>query len=112
VATDWAEIVGLYDELLRYQPTLVVEANRAVAVAMAQGPAAGLALFDAMAGNPRAVGWPPFHVARADLLGRLGRNSEAVDAYQVALALEPPAVERAFISRRILSLRSRKTTGR
>jgi RNA polymerase sigma-70 factor, ECF subfamily len=111
-ATDWAEIVGLYDELLRYQPTLVVEANRAVAVAMLQGPAAGLALFDAMAGNPRAVGWPPLHVARADLLGRLGRNSEAVDAYQVALALEPPAVERAFISRRILSLRSRKTTGR
>ncbi len=67
---------------------------------------------NALAERLSSFSGPPYHVARDDLLGRLGRNSEAVDAYQLALALEPPAVERAFISRRILALRSRKTTGR
>jgi len=103
-ATDWREIVGLYDELLRYEPTPIIEANRAVAVAMVEGPAAGLVILDAMAADPRLARWPPLHIGRADLLSRLGRNTEAMEAYEAALALESPAVERAFIARRILAL--------
>ncbi len=97
-ATDWGEIAALYTELLRHEPTPVVEANRAVAVAMARGPAAGLAILDALAADPRLARWPPFHIARADLLSRLGRHSDAVEAYQTALALGPPRAERAFIT--------------
>jgi len=111
-ATDWREIVGLYDELLRYEPTPIIEANRAVAVAMVGGPAAGLVILDAMAADPRLARWPPLHIGRADLLSRLGRNTEAMKAYEAALALESPAVERAFIARRILALRSRRTSDR
>ena len=111
-ATDWREIVGLYDELLRYEPTPIVEANRAVAVAMVEGPAAGLVILDAMAADQRLARWPPLHIGRADLLSRLGRNAEAVEAYEAALALEPPAVERAFLAGRILALTSRRTSGR
>jgi len=111
-ATDWREIVGLYDELLRYEPTPIIEANRAVAVAMVEGPAAGLLILDAMAADPRLARWPPLHIGRADLLSRLGRNTEAMKAYEAALALESPAVERAFIARRILALRSRRTSDR
>ena len=111
-ATDWREIVGLYDELLRYEPTPIIEANRAVAVAMVEGPAAGLVILDAMAADPRLARWPPLHIGRADLLSRLGRNTEAMKAYEAALALESPAVERAFIARRILALRSRRTSDR
>ena len=103
-ATDWAEIAALYGELARHEPTPVVEANRAVAVAMVQGPAAGLVILDAMAGDPRLVRWPPLHLGRADLLSRLGRYREAVEAYRAALAMEPPAAERAFISGRIRQL--------
>jgi RNA polymerase sigma-70 factor (ECF subfamily) len=111
-ATDWREIVGLYDELLRYEPTPIIEANRAVAVAMVEGPAAGLVILDAMAADPRLARWPPLHIGRADLLSRLGRNTEAMKAYEAALALESPAVERAFIARRMLALRSHRTSDR
>ena len=99
--TDWAEIAGLYEQLLRHEPTAVVEANRAVAVAMADGPAAGLAILDALAGRPPLDGWSQLHVARADLLSRLGRHDDARRAYHRALELHPPAAERAFVLKRL-----------
>jgi RNA polymerase sigma-70 factor (ECF subfamily) len=99
--TDWREIAALYGELIRYEPTPVVEANRAVAVAMAEGPAAGLVILDAVGNHPQLARWPQLHIARADLLRRLGRRDEAVRAYRTALQLEPAAPERAFILRRL-----------
>jgi len=103
-ATDWREIAALYSELIRYEPTAVVEANRAIAVAMAEGPAAGLVILEALTANPQLARWPQLHIARADLLGRLGRSADAVDAYRHALELEPPRAERDFIVRRIHQL--------
>lgn len=103
-ATDWRQIASLYNELLRYEPTPVVEANRAVAVAMAESPAAGLVILDALTANPQLARWPQLHMARADLLARLGRAGESVDAYRVALELEPPQAERTFIARRVRAL--------
>jgi RNA polymerase sigma-70 factor (ECF subfamily) len=105
-ATGWREIALLYDRLLRYKPTAVVEANRAVAVAMAEGPAAGLVILDVVAGDRRLARWPQLHIARADLLHRLGRDGEAVEAYRQALALEPPDAERRFVLERIRALSS------
>ncbi|HEY7199552.1 MAG TPA: DUF6596 domain-containing protein, partial [Candidatus Dormibacteraeota bacterium] len=102
--TDWRQIALLYAELIRYEPTPVVEANRAVAVAMSEGPAAGLVILDAVAHHPQLRRWPQLHVARADLLARLGRVPEAVAAYRTALELEPPAAERRFIAGRISAL--------
>ncbi len=99
--TDWWQIALLYGELIRYEPTPVVEANRAVAVAMAEGPAAGLVILDALAHNPQLQRWPQLHIARAELLRRLGRGDEAARAYRAALELEPAAASRAFISRRL-----------
>ncbi len=103
-ATDWDEIAALYRELLRHEPTPVVEVNRAVAVAMAEGAEAGLALLDGLAADPRLSRWAPFHVARADLLRRTGRSAEAAESYRSALALEPPAAERAFLTERLRQL--------
>jgi RNA polymerase sigma-70 factor, ECF subfamily len=94
--TDWPQIVTLYDHLLALTPTPVVALNRAVAVAEVSGPAAGLALVDAI-DLPR---YQPLHVARADLLRRLGRPAEAADAYAAALAVTGNARERAFLERR------------
>jgi RNA polymerase sigma-70 factor, ECF subfamily len=108
-ATDWREIAALYGELIRYEPTPVVEANRAVAVAMAEGPAAGLVILDAVGAHPQLARWPQLHIARAELLRRLGRDAEALDAYRAAMQLEPPAAERAFIGRRIRQLTRRST---
>jgi RNA polymerase sigma-70 factor (ECF subfamily) len=105
-ATDWREIAMLYGELIRHEPTPVVEANRAVAVAMAEGPGPGLVILDALAGNAQISRWPQLHVARADLLARLGRLPDAVDAYRHALSLEPPSAERTFITKRIRQLTS------
>jgi len=102
--TDWREIAALYGELLRYEPTPVHEANRAVAVAMAEGPAAGLVILDAVAHHPRLARWPSLHVARADLLNRLGRTADAIDGYQTALQLDPGSAERSFIQRQLLRL--------
>jgi RNA polymerase sigma-70 factor (ECF subfamily) len=102
--TDWPEIAALYGELLRHEPTPVVAANRAAAVAMAQGPAAGLDLLDEAAADRRLARWPQLHIARAELLCRLGRRAEAARAYQVALELAPGAPERDFIGRRIREL--------
>jgi RNA polymerase sigma-70 factor (ECF subfamily) len=102
--TDWREIALLYGELIRYEPTPVVEANRAVAVAMSEGPAAGLVILDAVGTDPRLARWPQLHLARAELLRRLGRRADAAAAYQAALQLEPAAPERAFIARRLHEL--------
>jgi len=102
--TDWREIALLYGELIRYEPTPVVEANRAVAVAMSEGPAAGLVILDAVGTDPRLARWPQLHLARAELLRRLGRRADAAGAYQAALQLEPPVPERAFIARRLREL--------
>ena len=99
--TDWPQIAALYGELARFEPTPVVIANQAVAVAMAEGPSAGLAMLNRLADDGRLDRWPQLHVARAELLARLGRGAAARVAYQSALAAaELPAAERAFILRR------------
>ncbi|NUS11868.1 MAG: sigma-70 family RNA polymerase sigma factor [Streptomyces sp.] len=103
-ATDWAQIALLYGELARMAPGPVVELNRAVAVAMADGPAAGLALADALAGSGALAGYHLLPATRADLLRRLGRSSEAAAAYRDALALAPTEAERRFLARRLDSL--------
>jgi RNA polymerase sigma-70 factor (ECF subfamily) len=89
-ATDWPQIAALYQELLAYEPTPVTEANRAVAVAMAGGPEAGLEILAAAGAHPRLAAWPQLHIARAELLRLLGRHDEALAAYQAALAAGPP----------------------
>ncbi len=102
--TDWREIALLYGELIRYEPSPMVVANRAVAVAVSEGPAAGLVILDTVGGDTRLARWPQLHIARAELLRRLGRRAEAVAAYEAAIALEPPAPERAYLARRIREL--------
>lgn len=99
-ATDWPQIVALYDVLRTLTPSPVVEVNRAVAVAMRDGPGAGLALLDALAGEPRLRAYPPYAVARGDLLGRLGRDGEAA-AYREALELTGTEPERAALRRKL-----------
>ena len=91
--TDWAQIVALYDHLLAIAPTPVVAFNRAIAVAEVDGPAAGLALVEAL----DLEGYYPFHAARADLLRRLGRPTEAALAYERAASLAPTDAERDFL---------------
>ncbi len=100
--TDWREVAALYGELARYEPTAVTEANRAVAVAMAEGPQAGLAILDSL--GSRLARWPQFHIARAELLHRTGRTVEAIDAFGRALDLPLPQPEQAFLKRRIAEL--------
>jgi RNA polymerase sigma-70 factor (ECF subfamily) len=82
----------------------VVHANRAVAVAMADGPAAGLAVLDDLVGDPRTEGWHLFHACRADLLRKLGRPDEAAGAYRIALTLDPPRADREFLTARLSEL--------
>ena len=96
--TDWRGIGLLYGQLRRIQPSPVIELNRAVAVAMDEGPEAGLDLIDAIEGLDR---YAPFHVSRADLLARLHRDDEALDAYRLGLELSSNPVQRAFLERRI-----------
>jgi RNA polymerase sigma-70 factor (ECF subfamily) len=98
--TDWAQIAGLYDVLLRIAPTPVVELNRAVAVAMRDGAAAGLALVDGILARGELGSYHLVHAARADLLARLDRPSEAAAAYERALALTTLEPERRFLERR------------
>jgi RNA polymerase sigma-70 factor, ECF subfamily len=102
--TDWRQIALLYNELIRYEPTPVTEANRAIAVAMSEGPAAGLVILDALGHHPQIGRWPQYHLARADLLRRLGRHADARNAYQTSLQLDPSAAERAFIARQLARL--------
>ena len=99
--TDWEEIVGLYDALLEHHAGPVVELNRAVAVAMARGPAAGLARLDELGAEGALDGYHLFHAARADLLRRLGRRPEAAVAYRAAIALAANLAERRFLERRL-----------
>jgi RNA polymerase sigma-70 factor (ECF subfamily) len=99
-ATDWAEIVGLYDVLLRVEPSPVVELNRAVALAMRDGPAAGLAVIDAILARGELLDYHLAHATQADMYRRLGRNTEARAAYERALALARQAPERRFLERR------------
>ena len=104
--TDWAEIVGLYDLLMQQDPSPVVALNRAVAVAMRDGPQAGLALVDALLERGELNGYLPIHAARADLCRRLGRTKEARAEYEQALALTELAPERRFFERRLAELAS------
>ena len=99
--TDWRRIGLLYGQLTRIQPSPVIELNRAIAVAMEQGPEAGLELIDAIEGLQR---YAPFHVSRADLLERMGRSEEAAEAYRAGLELSANPVQRAFLEKRIEEL--------
>ncbi|GIG61906.1 RNA polymerase subunit sigma-24 [Longispora fulva] len=103
-STDWPQIVALYDVLLALTPSPVVALNRAVAVAMRDGPLAGLALLDELADEPRLRGYPPYPVARGDLLRRLGRFGEAAAAYREALDLAGTDPERRHLRRRIAAV--------
>ncbi len=103
-ATDWAQIVGLYDVLARAAPSPVVELNRAVAVAMRDGPLAGLGLIDAILGGGDLGKYHLAHAARADLCRRLGRTAEARASYEQALALTQQEPERRFLERRLAEL--------
>jgi RNA polymerase sigma-70 factor (ECF subfamily) len=99
--TDWPQVAALYAELARFQPSPVVELNRAAAVAMADGPERGLALIERLDGLDE---YAPFHSARADLLRRLGQGDEAAAEYRRALELASSASERAFLTRRLTEL--------
>jgi RNA polymerase sigma-70 factor (ECF subfamily) len=103
-ATDWARIVGLYDVLVQADPSPVVELNRAVAVAMRDGPWAGLALIDAILARGDLGNYHLAHAARADLCRRLGRTADARTAYERALGLTKQAPERRFLARRLAEL--------
>jgi RNA polymerase sigma-70 factor (ECF subfamily) len=103
-ATDWAEIVTLYDVLVRADPSPVVELNRAAAVAMRDGPAAGLALIDAILARGDLEDYQLAHSARADLYRRLGRTAEARAAYRRALSLTRQEPERRLLERRLREL--------
>jgi RNA polymerase sigma-70 factor, ECF subfamily len=103
-ATDWPQIVGLYEVLLRLQPTPVIELNHAVAVSMVDGAARALELIDSLAARGRVTQYHLLHAARGRLLQQLGRTGEALEAYGAALssaALEP---ERRFLVARISDL--------
>src|SRR5262249_6883087 len=103
-ATDWGQIVGLYDVLMQADPSPVVELNRAVAVAMRDGPAAGLDLVDAILAHGDLDDYHLAHSARADLCRRLGRTAEARVSYERALALTRLEPERRFLERRLADL--------
>jgi RNA polymerase sigma-70 factor (ECF subfamily) len=105
-ATDWAQIVGLYDVLLRADPSPVVELNRAVAAAMRDGPLVGLALIDAILARGDLSDYHLAHAARADLLRRLKRTTEAQAAYERALDLTRQGPERRFLERRLGELKN------
>ncbi|MFF4125758.1 RNA polymerase sigma factor [Microbispora rosea] len=102
--TDWAQIAVLYAQLSRLVPSPVVELNRAVAVGMAYGPAAGLALVDALRETGALAGYHLLPAARADLLRRLGRTAEAADAYREAAGLAATDAERRYLARRLAAL--------
>jgi RNA polymerase sigma-70 factor (ECF subfamily) len=106
--TDWHQIVGLYDMLMRDEPSPIVALNRAVAVAMRDGPEAGLAQIDALLARGELADYRFAHAARADLCRRLGRDAEARAAYKRALALTRQEAEQRFIRRRLTQLAAKK----
>ncbi len=103
-ATDWGEIAGLYDVLLQIEPSPVVELNRAVAIAMRDGPASGLTLIEAILARGDLKGYHLAHAARADLCRRLGKTNQARAAYKRAIALARQEPERRFLERRLAEL--------
>ncbi|MES2821590.1 MAG: RNA polymerase sigma factor [Pseudomonadota bacterium] len=103
-ATDWAQIVGLYDALLRITPSPVIELNRAVALAMRDGPQAGLALVESLLARGELVDYHLAHAARADFHRRLGQHAAARAAYQRALQLAQQGPDRQFLERRLQAL--------
>jgi RNA polymerase sigma-70 factor (ECF subfamily) len=105
-ATPWAEIAALYGVLAVVVPGPVVELNRAVAVAMADGPTAGLVLVEALGADGALADYHLFHATRADLLRRVGRRPDAAAAYERALALATNDAERAFLARRLGEVRA------
>ena len=107
--TDWRQIAGLYDVLRRLDPSPVVELNQAVAVAMHDGPAAGLERIDAILGRGELTDYPLAHSARADLCRRLGRTAEAAAAYERALSLTRQEPARRFLERRLAEVRGGPT---
>ena len=107
--TDWSEIVGLYDVLLRADPSPVIELNRAAAIAMRDGPEHGLALIDAILARGDLLTYHLTHAARADLLRRLGRKPEAIAAYRQALPLAVEQPERRLLERRLRELGALET---
>jgi RNA polymerase sigma-70 factor (ECF subfamily) len=102
---DWRQIALLYGRLLELQPSPVIELNRAVAVGLAAGPAAGLALLEPLLAEPALERYQPLHAAHAELLSRAGDAAGAADAYQRAIAVTANAVERAELERRLSGLR-------
>jgi RNA polymerase sigma-70 factor (ECF subfamily) len=104
-ATDWEQIAELYGALGRLNPSPVVELNRAVAVGLASGPAAGLALLEPLLGDPALERYQPLHAAHAELLSRAGDSTGAARAYERAIALSGNAVERTELERRLGALR-------
>jgi RNA polymerase sigma-70 factor (ECF subfamily) len=100
-ATDWPEVLGLYDLLLAVWPSPVVALNRAVAVAMVKGPAAGLAVLEEVADDPHLATYPYLAATRADLLRRLGQTHDAAQAYRTALTLATNTTEKDFLTRRL-----------
>jgi RNA polymerase sigma-70 factor (ECF subfamily) len=105
-ATDWEEIVGLYDVLLRADPSPVIELNRAVAVAMRDGPFAGLALIDAILKRGDLTDYHLAHAAHADLCRRVGKTAEARLSYERAIGLTKQELQRRFLARRLVELES------
>jgi RNA polymerase sigma-70 factor (ECF subfamily) len=104
--TDWAEIVRLYDQLLRVQPSPIVSLNRAVAIAMAEGPRAGLSVLDELSASDDLNNYHLFHAARADLLRRLGLHIQSAENYSRALELATNESERRFLERRLREVQS------
>jgi RNA polymerase sigma-70 factor (ECF subfamily) len=102
--TDWLQIVRLYDDLLAHVPSPVVRLNRAVAVAMVDGPAAGLALVEELTASGELDGYHLLPATRADLLRRQGSSALAAEAYREALALASTDVERAYLEARLNEL--------
>src|SRR5215472_6391277 len=100
-ATDWRQIVALYNQLVRIQPSPIVHLNRAVAIAMRDGPEAGLAHIDAVLERGELANYYLAHSARADMYRRLGRTAEAKSSYEKALALTQQEPERQFLLERI-----------
>jgi RNA polymerase sigma-70 factor (ECF subfamily) len=107
-STDWAQIVALYDVLLKAEPSAVIELNRAAAIAMRDGPETGLQLIDKILATGELVDYYPAHAARGELCRRLGRVSDARAAYTRTLALVTQEPERRFLERRLMELDSRR----
>ena len=108
-ATDWRQIAALYDTLAAMTPSVVVEVNRAVAVAMAWGAQAGLQMLSAS--TARRASYYPYHAARADLLRRMNQREAAAEAYARALALCGNGAERAYLQRRLDEMLGRSAAG-